>query len=138
MFQGALVIVSLLALAAPVVTGGRADRAAALVLTADMFASPLVQNLMVGDLRWGVALVDMAAALGLTVLALRAERWWLIGAAGLQGAVVLTHAAALGPDYLYNWTAVTVRLATWCALLAVVAGGAWEARLVRRHGLAAR
>lgn len=138
MLQGALVIVSLLALAAPVVTGGKADRGAALVLFAGMLASPLVQNLMIGDLRWGVALVDTAVAVALTVLALRAERWWLIGAAGLQGAVVLTHVAALGPDFLYNWTAVTVRLVTWCALLAVLTGGAWEAHLSRRHGLAAR
>ncbi|MDK2746276.1 MAG: hypothetical protein KYX67_03035 [Brevundimonas sp.] len=107
MLQAGLLIISLVALAAPVVWGGRADRWAAVLLLADMMLSPLAQHLMLGDVRWGVALVDLACAIGLIGLALRADRWWLLFAAGLQVAVVLTHFAALGPAFIYNWTAVT-------------------------------
>jgi len=130
-----LLIVSLAALAAPTVTGALEDRLAAGLLLADMLLSPLVQHLMVGDVRWGVAAVDTAALLGLCWLSLRANRWWLIVAAGLQGAVVLTHAAAFGPTFIYNWTAVTVRMATWIAILATLVAGACEAHVVRRYGL---
>ncbi|MBB3871383.1 hypothetical protein [Brevundimonas mediterranea] len=135
MLQAGLLIISLVALAAPVVWGGRADRWAAVLLLADMMLSPLAQHLMLGDVRWGVALVDLACAIGLIGLALRADRWWLLFAAGLQVAVVLTHFAALGPAFIYNWTAVTVRLATWIALLIVLLAGAYEAHLVRRYRL---
>ena len=76
--------------------------------------------------------VDPAGLIG---LALRADRWWLLFAAGLQVAVVLTHFAALGPAFIYNWTAVTVRLATWIALLIVLLASAYEAHLVRRYRL---
>lgn len=130
-----LLIVSLAALAAPAVTGAWEDRLAAGLLLADMLLSPLVQHLMAGDVRWGVALVDTATLAGLCALSLRTDRWWLVAAAGLQGAVVLTHAAALGPTFIYNWTAVTVRIATWFAILATLVAGACEAHVVRRYGL---
>lgn len=130
-----LLIVSLAALAAPTVTGAWEDRLAAALLLADMLLSPLVQNLMAGDVRWGVAAVDMVTLLGLCWLSLRTDRWWLIVAVGLQGAVVLTHAAAFGPAFIYNWTAVTVRLATWLAIVATLLAGACEAHVVRRYGL---
>jgi hypothetical protein len=136
MLQAGLLIVSLAALATPIALGGRVDRWGAAFLLADMLLSPLAQDLMIDDFRWGVALVDLACALGLIGLALRADRWWLLFAAGLQIAVVLTHLAALGPAFIYNWTAVTVRLATWIALLIVLLGGACEAHLVRRYQLA--
>jgi hypothetical protein len=136
MLQAALLVVSLAALAAPAAWGGRADRWGAAFLLADMLLSPLAQHLMIDDVRWGVALVDLGCAAGLVGLALRADRWWLLFAAGLQIAVVLTHFAALDPAFIYNWTAVTVRLATWIALLIVLLGGAYEAHVVRRYRLA--
>jgi hypothetical protein len=84
----------------------------------------------------GVAAVDITAALLLTFLSTRADRWWLICVAGLQIAVALTHVAALGPTEVFVWTAVTVRMVTWVMILIVLCLGAYEAHIVRRFGLA--
>jgi hypothetical protein len=117
--------------------GGRPDRLAVGTLLASALLSTLVKDLQVDDLRWGVALVDALAFLLLTALATRYDRWWLIVAAGLQLVVVLTHVAAIGPGFIFNWTAVSIRWVTWLALLAATGTGAIEAHVIRRYRLEA-
>jgi hypothetical protein len=116
--------------------GGKVERVAVAVLLGSSLISPFVTSFIVDDFRWGVALVDIVAALLLTFLSTRVDRWWLIGAAGLQIAVALTHIAALGPSRVFIWTAVTVRMVTWVMILIVLCLGAYEAHVVRRFGLA--
>lgn len=118
--------------------GGWPERLGGAVLLVGTLLSTPVQNLMIDDFRWAVASLDAAALVGLTVLALRYDRHWLIAAAGLQLAVVLTHMAALGPSFIMNWTAVTIRLVTWCTILLVFLFAAYEAHIVRRYGLDVR
>lgn len=111
------------------------ERAGAAVLLIGTLLSTPVQDLMLGDFRWGVAALDAAAFVCLAVLALRHDRIWLILAAGLQLAVVMTHVAALGPTFIMNWTAVSIRLTTWVAILGIFLFAAYEAHIVRTYGL---
>ena len=53
----------------------------------------------------------------LIFLALRYERWWLIGAAGLQLVVFSTHFAPLLMPQERIWGAVTLRIVLWQALM---------------------
>ena len=130
-----LLLASLGCMALTFSLGERNERIACVILFLDMIASPVIQNAMIGDFRWGVALVDGLTALALIGLALKGSRWWLLIAAGLQVAVLLTHLAVLGGGFVYNWTAVTVRILTWCALMLVVGLGAYETHIVTRHQL---
>lgn len=115
--------------------GRTPERVAAALLLAGTLLSNPVQHQMIGDFRWAVASLDAAAFVGLVVLALRFDRYWLIVVAGLQLAVVMTHVAALGPTFIMNWTAVTIRLVTWCAMMLAFLGAAYEAHIVRSYGL---
>lgn len=134
-------MIQLLVLAASVIVaavvlkvGGRDERTAVILLVALSLVTPVVDGLEAEGARWGVALVDVAAFLGLTLIALRRRRWWPIPLAGCQLIVVLTHAAALGDDH-WVWTAVTVRLIAWAVILLILMFAAYEAHIVRRYRL---
>ena len=107
----ASIIVLLLMLAA----GKTAERVAAATLIILMFASPYL----------GLTdPVSHAAASGLTLailvfLALRYERWWLIGAAGLQLVVFSTHFAPLLIPQETIWGAATLRIVLWQGIIAL-------------------
>jgi hypothetical protein len=136
MLAVALTLFTFIALGLAAWQGGKVERAAVLVLLGSSVATPLVQSLFIDDFRWGVAAVDVTAALGLGFLSTRVDRWWLIAVTGLQITVALTHFAALGPSFVFTWTAVTVRMVTWVMILIVLCLGACEAHVVRRYGLA--
>lgn len=105
--------VSIIALAMLLAAGKTAERIAALTLIALMFVSPYVAR---GDAT-AHAFVSGFAFVVLASLALRYERWWLIGAAGLQLVVLSTHfAPALVPQETI-WGAVTLRIVIWQALM---------------------
>lgn len=93
--------------------GKTAERAAAVTLIALMFTSPYLAR--EGPLAH--ALASGAALAILTFLSLRYDRWWLIGAAGLQLVVFSTHVAPLLIPQQTIWGAVTLRIAIWQALI---------------------
>ena len=64
----------------------------------------------------------------LVALALRYERWWLIGAAGLQLVVFSTHFAPLLIPEARFWSAVTLRLILWEALMVLCIFAIGESR----------
>src|SRR5512134_1752214 len=83
--------VSVVALAMLLMAGRTPERVAAVTLTCLMFASPFLS-------REGPVAHAFASGLALAILlalALRYERWWLIGAAGFQLVVFSTHFASL-------------------------------------------
>ncbi|MCA3698952.1 MAG: hypothetical protein IOB84_04060 [Brevundimonas sp.] len=134
MIQLLVLAVSLIVAAVVLRVGGRDERLAIALLAALSVLTPLVDGLEADGTRWGVALVDVAAFLGLTAIALGRRRWWPIPLAGCQLVVVLTHAAGLGGDH-WTWTAVTVRLIAWAVILLILIFAAYEAYIVRRYGL---
>jgi hypothetical protein len=89
-----------------------------------MFASPYLARQ--GPVAH--ALVSGSALATLIVLTLRYERWWLIGAAGLQLVVFSTHFASLVVPQERIWGAVTLRIVLWQALIALCLFAIGESR----------
>lgn len=106
---------SIIVLALMLAAGKTAERIASATLIILMFASPYL------GLTDPVA---HAAASGLTLailtfLALRYERWWLIGAAGFQLVVFSTHFAPLLIPQETIWGAATLRIVLWQGIIAL-------------------
>lgn len=116
--------VSIVALVMLLTAGKTAERIAAVTLIALMFASPYFAR--EGPLAH--ALVSGSACAILIFLALRYERWWLIGAAGLQLVVFSTHFAPLLIPQETIWGAVTLRIIIWQALMALCLFAIGESR----------
>ncbi|WP_298748194.1 hypothetical protein [uncultured Brevundimonas sp.] len=94
-FVALYLIVSLVGVALIWVRGGHPERMGAVFwLVAWMFQMPL-NDLRLGDLRWGVALVDLASFAAFVWLALRHERWWPIAVSACLLLTVATHLFAL-------------------------------------------
>jgi len=115
---------SLIVLAILLMAGRTAERVAAGTLTCLMFASPYLGLVspIAHALASGVALAI------LVLLALRYERWWLIGAAGFQLVVFSTHFAPLLAPQETIWGAVTLRIVLWQAIMALCLFAIGESR----------
>lgn len=116
--------ISVIALAMLLMAGKTAERVAAVTLIALMFSSPYLAR--EGPLPH--ALVSASAFMILAYLALRYDRWWLIGAAGLQLVVFSTHLAPLLIPQETIWGAVTLRIVVWQALMALCLFAIGESR----------
>lgn len=116
--------VSIIALAMLLAAGRTAERVAAATLIVLMFASPYIAR----EGPVAHALVSGSAFAILVFLALRYERWWLIGAAGLQLVVFSTHFAPLLVPQETIWGAVTLRIIIWQALMALCLFAIGESR----------
>jgi len=115
---------SVIALAILLAAGKTPERVAAAALVALMFASPYLAR----EGPIGHAFVSGSALAVLISLALRYERWWLIGAAGLQLVVFSTHFASLVIPQERIWGAVTLRIILWQALIALCLFAIGESR----------
>lgn len=104
--------------------GKTAERVGATTLIALMFASPYLAR----EGPVAHALVSGSAFAILVLLALRYERWWLIGAAGLQLVVFSTHFAPLLIPQETIWGAVTLRIVIWQVLMALCLFAIGESR----------
>ena len=104
--------------------GKTPERVAAVTLTVLMFASPFLSR----EGPVGNAVASGLALAILLALALRYERWWLIGAAGFQLVVFSTHFAPLLIPQEQIWGAVTLRIVLWQALIALCLFGIGESR----------
>lgn len=113
--QYGIFAVSVAILLAMLTVGKMPERIAAAVLAALMFVAPFLA-------REGAAFLALGSGITLSVLValtMRYERWWLIGAAGLQLVVFSTHFAPLLMPQANVWSAVTLRLVLWEALMAL-------------------
>lgn len=106
--------------------GRGAERIAALAFLVAMFATPLVDGLQIGGLRWGVALLAIGLFGTLTWLSLVAERWWLIAAAAVQLLSIATYLVALLDPGVQVWASVSFRIVVWTELMLIGLFGVWE------------
>jgi hypothetical protein len=122
--QYALFAVSIIALAMMLAAGKTAERVASLTLIVLMFASPYLAR--EGPIAH--AMLSGSALIILVLLALCYDRWWLIGAAGLQLVVFSTHFAPLVIPQHTIWGAVTLRIVIWQVLMALCLFAIGESR----------
>lgn len=122
--QYGFLAVSVIALALLLAAGKTPERVAATTLTCLMFVSPYLtrEGPVWPALASGVTLAILVA------LSLRYERWWLIGASGLQLVVFSTHFAPLISPQQYIWPSITLRLILWGGLMALCLFAVGEAR----------
>lgn len=125
-------------IAALVVLGGRPERMAGALFGLLHLATPAIDHLAVGQVRWAVAITSLLTFGGLLRLALRGDRWWLVFAAGCQLLALSTHIISLLQIDSLIWTAVTLRWISWGGVLACALFGLWEGRAVDRLRRSAR
>jgi hypothetical protein len=125
--QHGLALISYVAIALLVWRGRLPERIAAAAFVGAMFGTPLVDGFQVAGVRYGVAVLAALLALTLFVLSFRADRWWLLAAAGVQLLSLGTWAVAIFGD-VQVWAAVTVRMIVWLLLMIIALFGVWEAR----------
>ncbi|NUR45575.1 MAG: hypothetical protein HOP91_05395 [Sphingomonas sp.] len=113
-------------------------------MTAGAFALALVGSATVGFLKvpgnfrvvpMGLLLVDAMLLLALSLVAIRANRWWLIPVAGCQLVAVLVHTGKmLDPAMIPNGYAFLVKVWSW-PMVALLAYGTWAHRSRIRRGI---
>jgi hypothetical protein len=116
--------VSVMALIMLLAAGKTAERLAGVTLIVLMFASPYLAR----EGPVAHALLSGSAFAVLAGLALRYDRWWLIGAAGLQLLVFSTHFAPLLIRQETIWGAVTLRIVIWQMLMGLCLFAVGESR----------
>lgn len=80
-------------------------------------------------------IVDVVLLMALCVIAIRANRWWPIPAAGCQLVAVLVHAGKLmQPDMIPNGYAFLVTIWSW-PMVALLALGTWAHRRRLAEGI---
>jgi hypothetical protein len=122
--QYGFLAVSVIALVMLLAAGKTPERIAAATLTCLMFVSPYLTR--EGPI-WVASASGMTLAI-LVVLALRYERWWLIGASGFQLVIFSTHFAPLISPQQYVWPGITLRLILWGGLMALCLFAIGESR----------
>lgn len=126
--QLSVLCLSVLSIGLQLWKGRSAERIAALAFLAAMLVTPLVDGLQIGGLRWGVGLVSISLFGALLWLSLKADRWWLMAAAGVQLLTVATYPVALLTPDGQVWANVTFRFVVWVELMLIGLFGVWEAR----------
>ncbi len=108
--------------------GRTPERIAAVAFLIAMAATPAVDHLHIGGLRWGVGLLAVGLFVALTWLSLVADRWWLLVAAAIQLLSIATYLAVMFDPGVQVWASVSFRILIWVELMLVGLLGVWEAQ----------
>jgi len=127
-------IPTVLALGLLLIFGRAPERIAAAAFIAIVFGSPAVQHLEFHNVRWAVAALSLGLLAVLTWLALTADRWWLLAAAGFQLVGFGTYVVALFQPEVLIWSGIALRRIIWLQLMLACAFGAWEGRKAQPSG----
>lgn len=115
--------------------GRSLERWSSVAILLVVLAPFLLQDIEAGNVRWVLALTSVGLAVVFLLQGLFWDRWWLLAAAGIQGAAAATYGlAAFQPDIMI-WTGVVLRRIFWIELMLVVLFGAWEAQQITRYRL---
>ena len=87
-------VVSLAALATGWLKGGHPERLGVVFWLVAWMLAVLFNDLRIGNLRWAVALCDLASLCAFLWLALRFERWWPLGVAACLVLMMVVHLSA--------------------------------------------
>lgn len=88
-------VVSLVALALGWLKGGHPERLGVVLWLAGWMLAVLLNDVRIGDLRWAVALCDLASLGAFLWLALRFERWWPLGVSACLILMLVVHLSAV-------------------------------------------
>lgn len=119
-------IVSLAALALGWLKGGHPERLGVLIWLAGWMLAFLLNDLRIGSLRWGVALLDLASLCAVLWLALRFERWWPLGVSACLVLMIAVHLSALLIPEMTPLGEASAQLGLGMLAVLIQAAGAFE------------
>lgn len=119
--------------------GGAPERWAAALFVGGMILSALVVRVATqrfGSTEIGLVAADGAELAALTVLALRANRYWTIWMAAMQAVPLLVHAGiAISPAFLRPAYYTAAVIWYWPMMVVLAIGTARHRRRLLRHGI---
>ena len=119
-------VVSLAALAAGWLKGGHPERLGVVFWLVGWMLAVQFNDLRIGNLRWAVALCDLASLTAFLWLALRFERWWPLGVSACLVLILVVHlSAALIPEMTPLGEA-SAQLGLGMLAVLILASGAFE------------
>jgi hypothetical protein len=132
-------VLFILVIAASTWRGGGPEKVTAGAFTLGLVGSATVGFLKIpGNIRvvpMGLFLVDTLLFVALCLIAIRANRWWVIPVAGCQLVAVLVHTVKLlDPAMIPNGYAFLVKISSW-PMVALLAYGTWNYRRRLRQGI---
>ena len=119
-------VVSLAALAIIWLKGGHPERLGAVFWVACWIVQMPLNDVRIGDLRWGIALLDLAAFVAFLWLALRYERWWPLGVTACFVLVLGIHLSTLLIPEVTRLGEASAQLGLGMLTVLIQAAGAFE------------
>ncbi len=119
-------VVSLAAMAIIWLKGGHPERLGVVFWLAGWMLQLPLNDLRVGDLRWGVAVLDVAAFAAFLWLALRYERWWPLGVSACLLLVLGIHLSTLLIPEVTPLGEASAQLGLGMLAVLIQAAGAFE------------
>lgn len=125
-FVALYLVTGLAALAIAWLKGGHPERLGVVIWLAGWALALLVNDLRFGDLRWAVALLDLAAFAAYLWLALRYDRWWPLGVSACLLLSIAMHAAVLLTPEITPLAEASAQLGFGMLGVLIQAAGAFE------------
>ena len=119
-------VTSLAALAFAWLKGGHLERMGVVFWLFGWMLALLFNDVRIGNLRWAVALLDVASFSAFLWLALRHERWWPLGVSACLLLTIGVHASTLLVTGLTPLGEASAQLGLGMLATLMLAGGAFE------------
>lgn len=119
-------VASLASLALCWLKGGRPERLGVVFWLVGWMSTLLVNDVRIGDLRWAVALLDLASLAAFVWLALRFERWWPLGVSACLVLIMVVHLSTVLIPELTPLGEASAQLGLGLLAVLIHAAGAFE------------
>ena len=125
-FVALYLVVSLAAMAIAWLKGGHPERLGAVFWLSGWLISLPLNDIRFGDLRWAVAVLDIASFAAFLWLALRYERWWPLGVSACLVLILAVHLSALLIPEMTSLGEASAQLGLGMLVVLIQATGAVE------------
>ena len=119
-------LVSLAALALGWLKGGHPERLGVVFWLIGWMGAVQFNDVRIGDLRWAVALCDLASLGAFLWLALRFERWWPLGVSACLVLILVVHMSAVLIPEMTPLGEASAQLGLGMLAVLIQAAGAFE------------
>ena len=106
--------------------GGHPERLGVVFWLVGWMLAEVFNDLRIGDLRWAVALLDLASLGVFLWLALRFERWWPLGVSACLVLIMVVHLSALLVPEMTPLGEASAQLGLGMLAVLIQASGAFE------------
>jgi hypothetical protein len=119
-------VASLASLAIGWLKGGRPERLGVVFWLVGWMLAVVFNDLRIGELRWAVALLDLASLCAFLWLALRFERWWPLGVSACLVLIMVVHLSVVLVPEMTPLGEASAQLGLGMLAVLIQATGAFE------------